>query len=607
MPIQKFPTVLPLRISNPVEQVAALNKWADSVATALKHVATRVGATNETATGGGTGGSGSIELIVPAEMTPVDQTVSLPGPLRLGWSDELQDTVFSGPIGTNSNVGSLDYEGSETPNSNVASLTATTNFGDINFFSTIDNTGSVVVSGSGTWTRIGTTNTYYQITPKGTNVSAIGTASSGGGLQYTAGALYGFQLLGSTAPAGVFSAGGAFSNAGTSLGPITFPADAPPYMIVVTFGGLTDGSYSGCSIVDPNNTWEVVTSTSGFQNSSGWHGAGCEVFYCAAPAAGTYSITFYVNIATTQSITGVNVDMYSLPTLTDISGVPSFKPLKDLLGSVEVSSVQSLTGDIGINSPNNTITVTTSGQNIGLDVTSPLPKAYGGTGTTTPNIVGGTDITVTGTWPNQTVAFSGSSGAAQANYWMFPEQVGGVYSLSSSATWTNPSTFAGTANSIRYWAVLMPYQITATHVGLCIATADNTNSYDIGFYNSAGTLLANVGPTIYNATSTATAPLYKTFTQGNVNIGPGLIYFAITSSSTGSLAYGVLATSQGSFPSLINRNIGINNWLRTTTTSTSSTLPSTIVPTTFSTTSSGGGDIAQTTAATIPIFNLAAF
>jgi hypothetical protein len=43
-------------------------------------------------------------------------------------------------------------------------------------------------------------------------------------------------------------------------------------------------------------------------------------------------------------------------------------------------------------------------------VTGQLPVANGGTGTATPSIVAGTNVTVTGTWPNQTIASSGSGG-----------------------------------------------------------------------------------------------------------------------------------------------------------------------------------------------------
>jgi len=45
-------------------------------------------------------------------------------------------------------------------------------------------------------------------------------------------------------------------------------------------------------------------------------------------------------------------------------------------------------------------------------VTGTLPVANGGTGTTTPSIVAGTNVTVTGTWPNQTIAASGGVATA---------------------------------------------------------------------------------------------------------------------------------------------------------------------------------------------------
>jgi hypothetical protein len=44
------------------------------------------------------------------------------------------------------------------------------------------------------------------------------------------------------------------------------------------------------------------------------------------------------------------------------------------------------------------------------NVTGIVAVANGGTGTTTPSIVAGTNITVSGTWPNQTIAASGGGG-----------------------------------------------------------------------------------------------------------------------------------------------------------------------------------------------------
>ena len=46
------------------------------------------------------------------------------------------------------------------------------------------------------------------------------------------------------------------------------------------------------------------------------------------------------------------------------------------------------------------------------DVTGVLPVANGGSGTATPSLVAGSNVTVTGTWPNQTVAAASSSGVS---------------------------------------------------------------------------------------------------------------------------------------------------------------------------------------------------
>jgi hypothetical protein len=53
-----------------------------------------------------------------------------------------------------------------------------------------------------------------------------------------------------------------------------------------------------------------------------------------------------------------------------------------------------------------------AGTQVGLttEVTGILPVANGGTGTSSPGLVQGTNITVSGTWPNQTIASAGGSG-----------------------------------------------------------------------------------------------------------------------------------------------------------------------------------------------------
>lgn len=57
------------------------------------------------------------------------------------------------------------------------------------------------------------------------------------------------------------------------------------------------------------------------------------------------------------------------------------------------------------------VDINTSDQVTATHLTSPLPLAQGGSGTATPSLVAGTNVTITGTWPNQTVN-STAGGAA---------------------------------------------------------------------------------------------------------------------------------------------------------------------------------------------------
>jgi hypothetical protein len=80
-----------------------------------------------------------------------------------------------------------------------------------------------------------------------------------------------------------------------------------------------------------------------------------------------------------------------------------------------------LNGTTGITSPaidvttpiavadGGTGTTSTTFCNLASNVTGTLPVANGGTGTGTPSLVGGTNITISGSWPNQTVTAAGGA------------------------------------------------------------------------------------------------------------------------------------------------------------------------------------------------------
>jgi plastocyanin len=95
------------------------------------------------------------------------------------------------------------------------------------------------------------------------------------------------------------------------------------------------------------------------------------------------------------------------------SGVFTFTPA--------VTGVTSVGGTGTVNGITLTGTVTSTGSltlggtlgNVSLtsQVTGTLPVLNGGTGTTTPSLVAGTNVTIAGTWPNQTINSTASGGA----------------------------------------------------------------------------------------------------------------------------------------------------------------------------------------------------
>jgi hypothetical protein len=63
-----------------------------------------------------------------------------------------------------------------------------------------------------------------------------------------------------------------------------------------------------------------------------------------------------------------------------------------------------------LGTPTSATLTNATGLPLSTGVTGTLPVANGGTGTTTPSLVAGTNVTVTGTWPNQTITASGGGG-----------------------------------------------------------------------------------------------------------------------------------------------------------------------------------------------------
>ena len=117
------------------------------------------------------------------------------------------------------------------------------------------------------------------------------------------------------------------------------------------------------------------------------------------------------NVTTNANLTGAVTSVGNATSLGSFSSANLLSALTDETGTgvVVFSTSPTLVTPI-LGTPTSATLTNATGLPLTTGVTGQLPVANGGTGTATPSIVAGTNVTVTGTWPNQTIASSGSGG-----------------------------------------------------------------------------------------------------------------------------------------------------------------------------------------------------
>ena len=166
------------------------------------------------------------------------------------------------------------------------------------------------------------------------------------------------------------------------------------------------------------------------------------------------------------------------------------------------------------------------------NVTGIVALANGGTGTATPSLVAGTNITITGSFPNQTIAASGAAGAvtqivAGTNVTISPAGGTGVVTINSSggggggteigaqigggivvAVFNDSGVNKALVASLTNLSTSMPYTISAFQGGPAIgATAQ---SYSDGLTNTN----AIIAQTLLPATTAYAAGIARLFAGG---------------------------------------------------------------------------------------------
>jgi hypothetical protein len=188
-----------------------------------------------------------------------------------------------------------------------------------------------------------------------------------------------------------------------------------------------------------------------------------------------------------------------------------------------------------------------TGLPLSTGVTGLLPVANGGTATATPSLVAGSNVTVTGTWPNQTIAASNPGGTVTS-----VSGTGTVQGLSLSGTVTSSGnlTLGGTLS-----AVNLTSQVTGTlpvangGTGATTLTSNNviigngTSAVQFVAPSTSGNLLTS------NGTTWTSAPLAAASTF--------VLIATLTASSSSEVSWTGLATYDTYF--LQCKNITMSN------------------------------------------------